>query len=582
MTNEKTLSGESGAAGDYRSRGLMLHREGKTEQALEVLSAGAALFPENDEIPATLALIMHESGDISAVEYCKAAINANPAEAKHKELLIDILSAVRLRAFHPHVCDLVELCLQTREIDHQKLMMLWLLLVKTDPRLSPFYALGEKKDYKSFRKAFAKARDRTALLCPFFLLGLQSLIVGDLAFERLLTWLRRFLLEEGREGQRELLKALAVYCYHTEYAFGVMGEEERAVRSLVPADADDVLMLSCYGPFYALDDSEGLAAVLEGEGGMAEFLKTQYYDYRAQQEIRNAIPALTSVSNEVSQSVREQYEGFPYPRWKTLKGSISLNQLEDFLGTDPVRNLKKDGARILIAGCGTGHQALEYGIAFPKAEILAIDLSLSSLAYAVQKQRERGIGNVVFRQADILEMKEPREHFDLIVCTGVLHHMQDPLAGWAALTRLLKPGGLMRIALYSELARGFIVRGREVIEQEGYAADAAGIRRFRADAPKLLEKRDMEMVAGSLDFYSLSECRDMLFHVQEHRYTIPRIRDELAALGLSFVKFEVPVAVRAQYHMLYPDDDLAHWDEFERKNNLLFLQMYRFWCQRGS
>lgn len=585
MSSGPTLSGDA-TAGDYSALGLKLHREGRSDEALKVLGEGASLYPENDDIPAVLSLIMRDKGNLAgAIEYCTAAINANPIEPRHKEALIDILSGLQVRIFHPHFREMVTVCLQTREIDHQKLMLLWLGLLKMDPRYKPFYQLGEQKDYKGFKKAYAKLKDKGALADPFFLLGLQSLLVGDLTFERFLTWLRRTLLEDGYGGQRALLGALALYCYHTEYAFRVSAEEERLAAALAADDAGSALMASCYRPFYELAGCEALAEALAKEEGLGEFLKIQYHDYRAQQEIRKTIPTLTPIAGKVSQDVRAQYEGFPYPRWKTLKGSLSLRQLEEFLSVGVVESLARDNAQILIAGCGTGLQALEYGLAFPQAEILAVDLSLSSLSYAVQKQRERGIGNVTFRQADILELKEPQAHFDLIVCTGVLHHMEDPAAGWAALTRLLKPGGLMRIALYSELARQFIVRGRAVIAREGYGDSASEIRRFRADAPRLLSKEDMAMVAGSLDFYALSECRDMLFHVQEHRYTIPRLRAEMAQLGLEFLKFEMPAGWRGKYTETYPDDpagaNLDHWQEFEQRNPLTFLQMYRFWCQRG-
>ena len=51
-------------------------------------------------------------------------------------------------------------------------------------------------------------------------------------------------------------------------------------------------------------------------------------------------------------------------------------------------------------------------------------------------------------QADILDFKDKlNKQFDIIESIGVLHHMDNPMAGWKILTDCLKPGGLMKIGL---------------------------------------------------------------------------------------------------------------------------------------
>ncbi len=76
----------------------------------------------------------------------------------------------------------------------------------------------------------------------------------------------------------------------------------------------------------------------------------------------------------------------------------------------------------------------------------------------------------------------------------------------------------------------------------------------------------------------------MLFHVQEHRFTIPQIAKLIRELGLQFVKFEMPPPHRAAYHAAFPDDaagtNLANWDQFEAHNPDLFMNMYRFWVRK--
>jgi 2-polyprenyl-3-methyl-5-hydroxy-6-metoxy-1,4-benzoquinol methylase len=100
---------------------------------------------------------------------------------------------------------------------------------------------------------------------------------------------------------------------------------------------------------------------------------------------------------------------------------------------------------------------------FPTARILAVDLSLTSLAYATRRSRELGFDRVEYAQADILELGALDRRFDVVESIGVLHHLGDPIRGWRVLTDLLKPGGMMFIGLYSELARKAVVAARAFI-----------------------------------------------------------------------------------------------------------------------
>ena len=93
---------------------------------------------------------------------------------------------------------------------------------------------------------------------------------------------------------------------------------------------------------------------------------------------------------------------------------------------------------------------------FKNCKVTAIDLSRKSLAYAKRKTDELGIKNIEYYQADILDLKNTFSDFDIIESAGVLHHLEDPISGWNSLNSLLKPGGIMKIGLYSKLAREHI------------------------------------------------------------------------------------------------------------------------------
>ena len=245
-----------------------------------------------------------------------------------------------------------------------------------------------------------------------------------------------------------------------------------------------------------------------------------------------------------------------------------------------------DNIDVLIAGCGTGQQSIQTAQRFPAARILAVDLSAASLAYAKRKTRELGIANIEYAQADILKLGSIRKTFDFIQCVGVLHHLEDPVAGWRVLRSILRPGGVMHIGLYSELARRDIAAAQDLIAAQGYEATTEGIRQFRLDLQLVDRWRPFRSLTAMEDFYDTSGCRDLLFHVREHRFTLPQIKGTLAELELDFLKFNVDPAVQQRYSLQYPGElaraDLNCWTQFEVENPGTFLGMYNFYVRRRA
>ena len=187
-------------------------------------------------------------------------------------------------------------------------------------------------------------------------------------------------------------------------------------------------------------------------------------------------------------------------------------------------------------------------------------------------------------QADILELRSLDRQFDIIESAGVLHHMDDPVAGWRVLTDCLKPGGLMKIGLYSELARRHIVEMRREISKAGIGSSDAAMRSFRKKVIKS-GKSHHKKILNSHDFYSLSSVKDLLFHVQEHRFTITQIKNCLSELGLKFCGFEGEKIVSHFKQTNTGADhpyDLDKWQSYEEANPRAFAGMYQFWCQKIS
>jgi 2-polyprenyl-3-methyl-5-hydroxy-6-metoxy-1,4-benzoquinol methylase len=323
-----------------------------------------------------------------------------------------------------------------------------------------------------------------------------------------------------------------------------------------------------------------------------EIVDQQISEPLVEHTLRSEIPHLTPIQDPVSQSVQKQYEENPYPRWikphlHNRSGSIASVLRETVPGLNLRNYVSPTTPEILIAGCGTGQHALGTATTFLAARILAVDLSVSSLSYAIRKSQELNVSNVDYAQADIMELGLLGKQFDLIECSGVLHHMDDPLAGWRVLVGLLKSDGLLKIALYSESARSDVVAGKALISKLEYSATPDDIRQCRQDfiAKANNGNTEIKKICCSKDFFSLSNIRDLLFHVQEHRFTIPQIASAVKKLGLEFLGFEMrdhrALRIFAELHSDRSSlTSLPLWHNFELENPDTFRGMYQFWCRK--
>ena len=313
----------------------------------------------------------------------------------------------------------------------------------------------------------------------------------------------------------------------------------------------------------------------------------QVREPQVEARLRAAIPRLTPIADTISRLVQNQYEENPYPRWVRMPQVEKAATITAYLRRKfPLAAFQSgSGEQItefLSAGCGTGQLALDIaqGVA---ARVLAVDLSLASLGYAKRKAQEFSLTTINFAQADLLELHTIGRSFDVVECSGVLHHLADPFAGWRALLSVLRPGGFMLVGLYSELARRGIIEARRYIAEQGYGASADDIRRCRQDL--LDTDRNGERGAAFGDFFGVSSCRDLLFHVQEQQMRLPAIAAFLRDNGLTFLGFETDSATLQAYGRCFPDDaaatNLHHWDAFENDRPDTFARMYVFWVQKN-
>jgi hypothetical protein len=140
----------------------------------------------------------------------------------------------------------------------------------------------------------------------------------------------------------------------------------------------------------------------------------------------------------------------------------------------------------------------------------------------------------------------------------------------------------MNIGLYSELARQPIVEARKEIASLGLGTSATEIRKFRQSLAESHDENHHGLTKSS-DFFSLSGMRDLIFHVQEHRFTLSQIKNCLDELGLKFCGFENKDFI-PNFRGLHGNEadiyDLELWHQFEESNPRTFGAMYQFWCQK--
>ena len=295
--------------------------------------------------------------------------------------------------------------------------------------------------------------------------------------------------------------------------------------------------------------------------------------------------ATAGFGDRVTEAVAAQYEEWPYPAWSRItapRPQCLPKAVEKLDGGRP-SGLPVE-ADLLVAGCGTGREAALWALRFPDARITAIDLSAASLAYARTRCRELGLDRIHFQQLDLHNAADLGTTFDFIACSGVLHHLPDPEAGWEALAGALKPGGVMRIMVYSKIAR-LKVRAaqRHLKDLQDRPVDSDLLR----EARRRLIERAPDLLAAWPDFYTLAGVHDLLLHRHEDSFDVPRIVRALDRLGLELLAFHLPTpGHRTRYREEHPDDpvfrDVEAWAALERRDPFLFQGMYNFHCRKPA
>ncbi len=581
----------------------VLAAAGSVDEARQHLERALEAQPNWPEAQARLGALLAEAGDSgAALMHLERALQLAPDNGVVGRYFAQAVAHTPQVGYSPELAAALITCLGLPDLDYQPLATVAVVALKQAPGFGPVMQQSAMSP-NAWAEALEDTDVRAWLGDELLRRVLQRTLIADAELETVLTSLREYCLDRvtQRAGQSlpstALLEGLAHQCFINEYVFFVTASEEQRVGALrqdVSAALDSgsevspeaVLVLAMYEALHTLPQARPLLnqATLAPH---AALLKVQIEQPLEERRLQQAIVTLTSVDDAVSAKVRAQYEESPYPRWLSLDlqpprplGAVLGELFPGFRSRlEPARPLE-----VLVAGCGTGRHAIAVARRFDASRVLAVDLSRASLAYAMRMAAQLGVDNIEFAQADILSLGALSQRFDVIESAGVLHHLAEPLRGWRQLRTLLKPGGLMRIGLYSARARRHIEQARRFVREAGYDAHPAGIREARQSLLALEAEHAAAAVTTMHDFYSLSSCRDLIFHVQETSYTPSQIASALESLHLKLVGFELADrGLLEAFRQMNPVEgalqDFAAWERFETAHPDAFLSMYQFWCE---
>ena len=588
----------------YCNRGCALASLGQLQEAVTSHDKAIELGPDLAEAYFNRGVALQELGQFQlAMTSYQKAVSINPNNGLFWSGYASALKGVKFGSYTDELNNQLFQLLEQPTIRPADVSKVVIRALHCHPVISRTIALSKSDRLTEDISHLAEQLSTVPLLLRIMELS----AIADSDVEKMLTRIRKAMLHKATRGGSEdqglsFFASLAIHCFTNEYVF-FESEKEKQQIEILQENVKTILanegkvspawiaVLGAYRPLYNFPWANALLKT-EWPDDIKKVIVGQVDNVREEHDLLSTIPHFASIDDSISKLVRNQYEENPYPRWintglndkpNTISQVLKSNKLDLNFETQQFSNKPE----ILVAGCGTGQHALSTASKFLNCNVLAIDLSLTSLSYAKRKTQELGAKNIEYMQGDILKLDQLEREFDIIECAGVLHHMDDPLAGWKILVRKLREGGVMKIGLYSEIARQSIANARREIAKKEYTSSPDDIRRYRESIMNIDAKSDPETsrFKNYIDFYTLSECRDLLFHVQEHRFTLLQVKEALNDLDLKFLGFELQQSwIRKQFSELYPEKDAAVslllWHQFELKNPETFNGMYQFWVQK--
>jgi len=189
---------------------------------------------------------------------------------------------------------------------------------------------------------------------------------------------------------------------------------------------------------------------------------------------------------------------------------------------------------ILVAGCGTW-QAAKYSVCRPDARVVGIDVSASSIEHSAKLKRQYNLTNLELRWLALEQVGELGRTFDLIVCTGVLHHLADPDAGLSALRAVLRAEGAIYLMVYAPYGRIGVSMLQDYCRRLRLGTSDPEIRNLVATLQALPPSHPLvTLLRGSRDARNPDALADALLNPRDRSYSVPQLFDFIERNALTF------------------------------------------------
>jgi SAM-dependent methyltransferase len=280
------------------------------------------------------------------------------------------------------------------------------------------------------------------------------------------------------------------------------------------------------------------------------------------------------------EEVRDFYEKMPYPapvdnldRDRDLYANPQRRRARFHL-TWPTERPRAN-QEILVAGCGTS-QAARYALRVPDARVTAIDISDTSLRHTRDLQRKYNLNNLELHHLPIEDVRKLARSFDLVVCTGVLHHMPDPDHGLCALRDVLRPQGAMRLMVYARYGRAGVYMMQEYCRLLGITASEDDLRGLGAVLAALSADHPISgVLRRAKDFRRPEAMADALLHPQDRAYSVPELYAWLDRCGMTFGRWIEQAPYLAQCGMVARSPHAARLASLPSKLQHAAVEIFR-------
>jgi len=243
----------------------------------------------------------------------------------------------------------------------------------------------------------------------------------------------------------------------------------------------------------------------------------------------------------VADEVRAFYERHPYPppvdnldryreRWDNRRRRADSHLFW------PDEHYRQDRS-VLVAGCGTS-QAAKHAMRWPRAHVIGIDVSTTSIEKTEALKRKYSIDNLEVRELPVERATELGRRFEHVVCTGVLHHLPDADVGLRALRDVLAPNGAMHLMVYAPYGRAGVYLLQDYCRQLGIGSSRQEIELLAASMRALPQDHALvPLLRNAPDFQDEAALADALLNPHDRPYSVPQLFDFIDRAGLQFSRW---------------------------------------------